>query len=303
MKKEIIHMDYRKIRRGLRGEQEIEYPLKFLSTQKYVCLHRLKLSDDIGNFEIDKLVISECFMLILEIKNWYGTIEFGENGQVTRYGDNTIVEGFSNPVPQAKLQRHRLRKWLERHSITAPPIDFFVVISFPSTIIKPVSPGLLPENILHNSELFFQIQALEKEYTKPIIKMERVHYLVDFLKSNSIIESRHPLEKYNMSDRDLIKGVFCPYCKIYIMKRKNHKWYCNMCRHHSRDAHKIALLDYKLLINNWIRNRDLRRFLNINNPHTAKYILKKENLDYRGTTSDRMYDLSKLPHPVKLDLV
>lgn len=303
MKKELIHLDYRKIRRAFRGEKEVEYPLRFLDKQKYVCLHRVKLRDDHGYFEIDKLVLSERFMLILEVKNWYGTIEFGENGQVTRYGDNDIVEGFPNSVPQAKLQRHRLQKWLASHSITAPPINFFVVISSPSTIIKPARPGLIPDKVLHNSELFFEIQRLESEYTEPVVKMKNVRALFEFISANIIKEIKTPLEKYQITYDELIKGVFCPNCKDALMIRKRQAWYCSRCQNSSRLAHEKALLDYKLLVGNWIRNQDLRGFLNINNENISKYILKNAMLDHRGTTSDRVYDLSKLSLPTKLDVL
>lgn len=81
---------------------------------------------------------------------------FEESGQMTRVGDDGKEEGFPNPIPQAKLQKHRLRKWLRTHGLKDLILDFLIVISFPSTIIKSSSPHFqVPHRIIHNSDLFF----------------------------------------------------------------------------------------------------------------------------------------------------
>src|SRR5690625_1966596 len=124
---------------------------------------------------MDTLILCEKFILNLEVKNWSGTILFGENGQVTRTDDANKEEGFPNPTPQAKLQQHRLQNWLNNHGQSHIPIDFFVVISFPSTIIKSISPeNPIPEKVVHNNQLFFRVESLEPVYTSKQVELDQL---------------------------------------------------------------------------------------------------------------------------------
>lgn len=154
--KDTIRKDIIKMKKGARGEKEVEYPLGFLNEDQYLILHNLRLHDQNGFFQIDTIVITEKYILILEVKNWYGTIVFYENGQVIRIGDDGDEEGFPNPIPQVKLQQHRLRKWLNLYTTSYIPLDFLVVISFPSTIIKSAPSNYsIPKKVIQNNQLFF----------------------------------------------------------------------------------------------------------------------------------------------------
>lgn len=290
--KERVFSDLKRTRTGVRGEKEVDYPLKFLTEQDYLILQHLRLPDQNGSFQIDNLILSEEYMLILEVKNWYGTVIFGENGQVTRVGDHGIEEGFPNPIPQAKLQRHRLQKWLHSHGFPNIPIDFFVVISFPSTIIKSASVDIpIPDKVIHNNHLFFEIQKISEIYQEPILKMSRLMKLAQQLKKAHIPSNENILSKYGIKKEELVKGVFCPKCFAVPMKRKTEKWYCSKCRHTSKVAYFSALNDYKWLVGDYITNREARVFLRIDSPHVIKRLLQKGSFVSFGNTSNRKYIL------------
>lgn len=174
-KKDNVQIDYRRKRSGEKGEKEVAYSLGFLDENQYIILRNLRLSDQNGFFQIDKLVLTTNYLLILEVKNWYGTIFFHESGQVTRVGDNEVEEGFPNPIPQAKLQRHRLIKWLNQHTTLNIPLDYFVVISFPSTIIKSKPSNYpIPKEVIHNNHLFYKIQELDEVYSNQAIQKKQL---------------------------------------------------------------------------------------------------------------------------------
>jgi len=227
----------------------------------------------------------------LEVKNWSGTIVFGENGQVTRIDAEQKEEGFPKPIPQAKLQQRRLQNWLNNHGLINIPIDYFVVISFPSTIIKSSSPEhSIPEKIVHNHQLFFRIEALDKIYPVKVARIDQLMKQAERLMKAHMPKSIHILEKYSISIRELIKGVFCPECGAVPMTRKIRKrWYCAKCSNQSVNAHLPALHDYKLLISNMISNREARAFLQLRSPEVAKKILQRAGFDAVGTTSNRVY--------------
>ncbi|HLQ95936.1 MAG TPA: nuclease-related domain-containing protein [Pseudogracilibacillus sp.] len=72
--KETVQADLRMRKSGVRGEKEIEYSLRFLNDREYLILNDLRLRDQNGFFQIDTLILCERYILILEVKNWSGTI-------------------------------------------------------------------------------------------------------------------------------------------------------------------------------------------------------------------------------------
>lgn len=287
---EEIKKDRRIIRSSLKGEREVAYSLKFLNEDDFLILHNLRIGDENGYFQIDFLLLHKNFMLILEVKNWYGTVFFGENNQVTRVGDDGIEEGFPNPIPQVKLQRFRLKKWLHAYGLSNIPVDYYVVISFPSTIIKAVDANHpTPEKVIHNSDLFFRIQSLEEMYQVPFATMNQLKQLAASLIRAHTPPVKNILNKYHIAKNELIKGVVCPQCSAIPMIRRKQSWYCQKCKCFSANAHFQALNDYKLLIDNYISNQEAREFLMIDSPYVAKRILQAGKYDYTGTTKNRVY--------------
>jgi len=69
--KEKVQTGWRMRKSGVRGEKEIEFPLRFLDEQGYLILHNLKLYDQNGFFQIDTLILCERFILILAVKKLY----------------------------------------------------------------------------------------------------------------------------------------------------------------------------------------------------------------------------------------
>ncbi|WP_367888742.1 nuclease-related domain-containing protein [Alteribacillus bidgolensis] len=53
---------------GYKGEQSIDYPLTFLPSNKFYIRHGLRLFDGSHYFQIDTLILSWDFFLILEVK-------------------------------------------------------------------------------------------------------------------------------------------------------------------------------------------------------------------------------------------
>src|SRR5699024_4852778 len=115
---------------------------------------------------------------------------------------------WSSDVCSSDLRR--LQNWLNNHSLINIPIDYFIVISFPSTIIKSCSPEhSIPEKIVHNHQLFFRIEALDKIYPVKVAGIEQLKKQAEKLMNAHMPKSINILEKYSISIRELIKGVFC----------------------------------------------------------------------------------------------
>src|SRR5699024_1454659 len=81
LNKELIISQTKNLKTGYEGEQSLEYLLKFLPTEEYYILHNLRIPDPNGYFQIDFLILSLNFGLIVEVKNIYGTVTFDKFGQ------------------------------------------------------------------------------------------------------------------------------------------------------------------------------------------------------------------------------
>lgn len=278
---------------GLNGEKKVDFQLSFLDETSYQILHQLRLQDNQGYFQIDSLIVHKNFFLILEIKNWFGKILFSANGQVTRVNEQEQEEGFPNPILQAKLQQHRFQKWLHKHHHTNLPIIFFVVIANPRTIIKQASKEeVIPQNVIHNNQLLFEIKKLEERYSVSYLSSKQIQTITQLLKKAHVPRYEDVLKKFKIDKDELIKGISCPKCQVIGMTRIYNKWLCPFCQHESYDAHIEAINDYLLLINNKVTNRQMREFLLVDSPSVIKYLLKKESHSYYGNTKARYYKLT-----------
>ena len=57
--------------REVKGEQQVDYPLRFLEDNRNIILHNVRIADANGYFQIDTLILTEKYLLILEVKNWF----------------------------------------------------------------------------------------------------------------------------------------------------------------------------------------------------------------------------------------
>ncbi|GAB3789348.1 nuclease-related domain-containing protein [Virgibacillus kimchii] len=290
--KENMLTDIKKKQSEINGEKQVDYPLGFLDEQKYFILHNLRLPDDHGSFQMDTLLLVVNLNLIIEVKNWQGTVIFGENGQVTRRTPDGREEGFDNPVTQVRTQVHRLQKWFQKNNFPVMPFEYVVVISHPKTMITTSSPKVkIPHEVIHNNELFFRIQALEEKHTKRNVSMEQLHNMANRLKAAHVPPRVNLLEKYHIHPDNLIKGVFCPKCGFLPMMRNRQQWFCSQCEHYDDAAHISALNDYMLILGDKITNREARAFLRIQSRDVMKRLMKKGGYNLLGFKKGSVYEL------------
>lgn len=271
------------------GEKSLDYPLQFI-TGDVLILRDLRIYDKDGYFQIDVLIISRAAILIVEVKNWSGTLLFAENDQVIRVKDR-VKEGFQSPILQVKLQKHRLIRWLRENDFAEVPINYFIVISYPSTIIRPASSNCtIPKEVIFSNELFSHVNRLTTNQAS--ILTEKTQYqIATSLKRSHVLPCNDVMKKHNISPGSLIKGVICQECGCLPMQWKRSAWLCRQCKGLSRTAHIQAFAEYKLLISDMATNQELRSFLQIESRHVMRRLLKKQHLEEVGTGKGLKYIL------------
>ncbi|WP_209121773.1 nuclease-related domain-containing protein [Alkalihalobacillus sp. BA299] len=289
-KQPIIREKLAKRLAGFKGESSIDYPLSFLPEKNYFILHDVRLYDSTHHFQMDSLLLSRQFILILEVKNYSGTLYFDQTfHQLIRTLDGK-QEVFPDPLLQIQRQEQQLKKWLAMNRLPEVPIISLVVISNPYTLLqsssehkdlyqKVIRSEYLPTKINQIQEKFQEDQLSEKELKKVIRRIEKQHS-----SSNPDI-----LEQFELSKDDLLKGVFCTTCNYLPVQRTYGTWNCPECSCEIKNAHLASIKDYELLIGLKFTNSDMREFLQITSPSLMTRILQSMDLSYAGTRKNRVY--------------
>lgn len=150
----VIVEEHFKRKAGYKGEVAVDHYLNQLPKEEYILIHDLRLANGSSFFQIDTLLLTTRYFLIVEVKNLAGTLYFEkEANQLTRKM-NEIEEGFLDPISQGWMQKKQLNQWIRQHSLPNMPLDFFIVISNPRTI-----PRTQPNN-LHIFEKVVHAHAL-----------------------------------------------------------------------------------------------------------------------------------------------
>lgn len=107
------------IKKGLKGEEEIEYQLKKSNLGLYV-LHDINLVYEDLKAQIDYVVISKMYCYFIECKNLIGNITVNEKGDFIReysYNNQKVKKGMYSPLRQVEAQRDVFKKlWNNRLS-------------------------------------------------------------------------------------------------------------------------------------------------------------------------------------------
>lgn len=278
---------------GLKGEQNTDYPLSFLSPNHYFILHDLRLPVDHFYFQIDTLIISKNLLFIIEIKNIAGTLVFNHDFQQLIKIHEGIEETLPNPMIQVERQKFLLKKWLESKYHYDLPVETLIVFSNPQTILKTSQPVKnIPDNIIHRDSLPFKISKLEKMYENQRLTDKEIKRLIRHLKKDHTPRDFDVLKKFNIHPNDLIKGVFCPQCMQPSFKRIYGSWKCSICLQKDKLAHIDAVRDYFLLFGREITNIKLREFMNFDNIYVASRLLKKISEESIGKFKGKKHFIS-----------
>jgi len=282
---------------GYRGETALNYYFQFLERKDHLILHNIRLLNDYGYyFQIDTLILSPYFIVIVEMKNYVGRLFFDQDfHQLIRTVD-AKVESFQCPILQVNRQEAQLRAWLAKNKLPTIPIISFVVISNSSTIITadPKHIERVKEKVIHAG--YFP-QKMDKQFSiflAEAIPLKELKKLARLIMRQSTQYKPEILQQFQIGKSEILTGVHCPKCRVLGMIRINGLWHCLHCKTDSKEAHIEALQDYSLLISTTITNKQLRNFLHISSTSVANKILSSLNLKYSGEKRGRVYELPNL---------
>ena len=276
--------------KGYRGEQSVDFYLNKLPEKEYMIFHNIRLKNGNYYFQIDTLILTPFFVLILEVKNISGTLyfetTFSQMIQTTQNGEY----GYQNPLEQARQQCEELKKWLDNHNIHIP-IDYFVIISKPTTLLKAdAKNSSYFQKIIHVQYLLSRMEKTKENYSEKLLNNKEIKKLTKTILKEDEPEKFDIFNAYDLTTNDISKGAICPICSTCPMLFNYGKWRCVNCGHRDSTAHYEALTDYFLIYNDTpISNKQFRDFLQLPSSYTANRLLTSMQLPHTGENSGRLY--------------
>lgn len=274
---------------GHKGEVTLDYYTSLLHEEDFHIFQGLRLKTGETHFQMDSLLLSPSFAIIIESKNMAGTLTFNSHFNQMERSFNEKTDTFDDPILQAKRHRILLLKWLNQHHYPPIPIEYLVFSSNPSTSLR--NPSNDPE-IYHRvcppGRLIFKIEEFLSQYTTEVLSLKEHKKLSKLLLKSDQPSDSH-LPKFQINPSDYLTGVQCPKCNRYAMERYSGTWNCTHCGVTSKDAHLQALEDYFLLISPTITNRQFSSFVHLPSQKLSSKLLAKSGLIPAGSTKGRRY--------------
>lgn len=272
-------------RAGYAGEQRVDQEWQNIYLEHmYYLLHDVVLKAEGGSIhQIDTLLMSQNFILIVEIKNIVGHIEYMEDHhQFIRITSEGKVDGFRNPFDQVKRHARFLRQIFQKAGYHIP-IIYMIVSANPNMIM---TSSLLAQPIIHVSGLAEKVEQLFLRYSRVCLSEKDLEHIVEH-----ILKKHEPTQWIpDIEWGELRKGALCSQCEYQHKVRYFYgKWRCSKCQRIDNKSMLVALQDYQLMLGNNISNEQFRNFFDIDSERIAYYLLKKLKFEAVGENKNRKY--------------
>lgn len=289
-----IEQKAKKYKAGFNGEKFVGKFLNSLSIKDSCLFYDLRLFNGIHYFQIDFLLLTLSFFLILEVKNILGTmtLDFSSHSMIRKFNQKSDI--FQDPTVQSEMLKQQFQDWMADHCAYVPdiPVEDLVVFAGPSTFVDFSNITTNQERkIVRGPQINKKIMDIFAQYPTSVTNKQTLKLL-----SQQLINSHHPkkidlISSGMVKPGDLLKGVRCPHCGHIPMQRMNRNWKCPSCFQTSPKAHLDAFRDYCLINGPKITNKQCREFLLLDSSSNARYLLQSLDLKYEGRTRKRVYYL------------
>lgn len=240
-------------------------------------------------FQMDTLIITNRYILLLEIKNIRGQIEFYENpDQIIR-----TYEGVTEKLDCPIHQLNRNKKALENIVFTVTqklPIYSAIVFCHSSAHISNYPKTA---KILYKNQVDFYIEQLNSLPEK-CNKDEYLH-LVKTVNTINRNFKRIPLAvRYSIDVLALRQGIFCHSCEqIMVPAEKSTAYHCKNCDHIDKEVLSKTITSLFYILHNDLKRSDIERYLDIRTKHRVTKALAQLRCSKKGKARATRYSLPK----------
>jgi len=236
-------------------------------------------------FQIDTLVITERYALIVEVKNLKDTVRFVPNPphleQILETGDEVVLDC---PVHQIESNKSNLDEWLRQRGIHLKTLGLLVLANPKTRVLG--APDNFP--IIYKKQIPFHLQKLQP--AERILTANQIQKLARQIQAEQQQFNPFPLcSYYHIQPADLRKGLLCRNCHGQLQQKNRESWHCPRCSKKAEDPYNDGISDWFMLVKNSINSEECRKFLRLKDGNAAYYVLSKSNLIKKGRFKSAFY--------------
>ncbi|MFJ8065511.1 NERD domain-containing protein [Psychrobacillus sp. NPDC096426] len=251
-----------------RSLREVQFPTEvYIIPDFHMKVHHNRY------IQIDTLIITSSYILIIEVKNMIGTINFKTSpSQIVRILNDEITP-FKCPIVQLERNQDGLQIWRDQNNWNIPIYTALVFASDKAIIENAPS----NKNILFIKNLPLYIQKLNK--IPPTLSKEQFRRLIQKLLQKNIRFVEKPLcEKFEINLNELKKGILCSHCGDQLYRLTERKWICSRCGKQDNDPIPQNIEDLFILIKPEITMKECEQLLQPKSRFMLNYTFKKMQL-------------------------
>ncbi|WP_058308640.1 nuclease-related domain-containing protein [Gracilibacillus massiliensis] len=288
-----INKELQDIEQGYEAEKELDFYLSrigFDSSSNMILQDlRLPAADGFSFFQIDSLILTPAFALIIDVKSLTGQLYFEHHARKFRYHLHGKQYEMTHPITQLEEQKDQLKNWLG----DAYPIYTISALSNQRAQVETdESSAWVHDIVMHFEWIKTKWKEICGKNQDDFFSNSEVTAHAYRLANADCRPQFHYWKKWNLDVSDVRTGVICPLCGKLAMRRLRVTWECPHCKGRDRFAHLNALRDYFALVAPRMTNVECRHFLHLENEHQTRVLLTNHDLlDSRGSTRGRYYFL------------
>lgn len=283
-----IHQELYNSNAGYSGEKYIDSVLKNIHFPiPHSIFPNFRLCEkNIPSSQIDILVFTPAYALVIEVKNWSGSISFQQTGQTIQTKDS-IVRSMDCPIVQAEYYKENLKDWFHLKGINHP-VHRVVIFPYASTILLGAEGrGVhfakeLPQIIRNLNKLPLLMNSNEfNSLSKKLIDVNKS------FKRNTLCQ------QYGILPSELTQGVYCSHCDIQLYKKNSRHYVCPSCSIVSENPVKETMIDWFTLFDSHVTNKDVRLLSGILDSYRVQYYMKLSGFPFTGRNKGRVYHVNE----------
>lgn len=221
---EKIDQDIKMLYSGLNGENTVAYELKN-SYLPILILQDLNLKSNDLTAQIDFIIISQTFLLVIECKKLLDDIEITEKGDFNRCFKTPTglvykKEGMYNPITQNQRHIEIIKKLFNEHSVDFDSKKYsgllkqIVILANTKTVIRDNgAPEDVKDCIIKCDQLISFLKNAINTATTNKLSEEDMRQFAD------ILVNSHSERKAEYTQKYPLQTPICPHCKIKMVKR------------------------------------------------------------------------------------
>lgn len=223
--------------------------------------------------QIDTLIITRSYILIVEVKNIIGTIHFKTSPNQLIRTLNEKITPFKCPIIQLERNQDGIQTWLNQTQWNIPIYTILVFASDRAIIENaPTHQAIL---FAKNLPLF--IQKLNK--LPPQVTNNQFQKMKEIITRKNTVFVEKPLcEKYGIDPMELKKGILCMHCGEQLYRITERQWRCEACRQIDKDPIPRNIEDLFILMKQEITTKECMYLLRLNSRYILNYTFQKMKL-------------------------